>query len=125
LDVAERVNAEAWSLKTGRHDVTSGRILVTRIAIRRMRNADATQYLGQLRTLLEQRELPCLGEIDRKWDAADVLKHLRLRLPPEANLFTAIIAALNEPTAVADLDQFDVWRSAPAVPLETPWPPEP
>ena len=125
LDEAERMNTEAWSLKAGQHDVTSGRILFARTAIHWLRNADAPQYLGQLRTLLEQPELPCLGEINPKWDAADVLDRLRSRLTPEkANLLAAIVATLNEPGKVADLERFDLWHSTLAVPLEVRWPDE-
>ena len=73
LDEAGHINAEAWSLKAGQHDVTSGRILLARIALCWLRNADASHYLSQLRTLLAQPELSCLGEIDRHWKAADIL----------------------------------------------------
>jgi hypothetical protein len=71
LDEARHVNAEAWSFKASQHDVTSGRILFTRIALCWLRNVDASHYLGQLRTLLAQPELPCLGGIDRQFAAAD------------------------------------------------------
>jgi hypothetical protein len=126
LDEAERVNAQAWSLKGDQHDVTSGRILFVRIALIWLQNTDATQYLGQLRTLLALPELPCLGEIDPQWDAADVLSHLRTRLSTEkADFVTAIVAALNEPRRVIDLEQFEFWRSAAGVSLEELWPKEP
>jgi hypothetical protein len=122
LDEAERINAAAWWFKACQHDMTSGRILFARIALRWLRNAYATNYLGQLRTLLLQPELSCLGEIDRKWDADDVLDHLRSRLASEkADLLAAIVAALNEPGKVADLERFALWKSAPAVPLDLPW----
>jgi len=123
FDEARRINAEAWSLKAGQHDVTSGRILFARVALCWLRNADASQYLGQLRTLLAQPELPCQGGIDRQWAATDILDQLRSRLSPEeVDLLVAIVAALNEPSKVADLERFDLWHSTVAVPLETPWP---
>jgi tetratricopeptide (TPR) repeat protein len=126
LDEARRVNAEAWSLKAGQHDVTSGRILFARVALCWLRNADASHYLSQLRTILAQPELSCLGGIDRRWEAPDVLDHLRSRLAPEkADLLAAIVAALNEPGKVTDLERFDLWRSTPALPLELAWPDEP
>jgi tetratricopeptide (TPR) repeat protein len=123
LDEARHVNAGAWSLKASQHDVTSGRILFTRIALCWLRDADASHYLGQLRTLLAQPELPCLGGIDRQWQAADILDHLCSRLPPEkSDLLAAVVAALNEHGKVADLERFDLWHSTLAVPLEVRWP---
>ena len=125
LDEAVCINAEAWLLMAGQHDVTSCRILIVRIALYWLRNVDATLYLAQLRWLLAQPELPCLGGIDPKWDAVDVLDHLRAQLAPEkANLFVAITSFLNEPGTVADLEQFDLWKSTPAIPLVVPWPDE-
>src|SRR5262249_45695808 len=53
LPAARRVNQIAWQLKRGRHDLTSGRILFVRIALRLLnREADISRYLGQLKTLV-------------------------------------------------------------------------
>ena len=110
----------------GQHDVTSGRILLARGALCWLRNADVSRCLGQLRTLAPQPELPCLGGVDRQWNAADILDYLRSRLAPEkADFLGAIIAALNDPSKVADLGRFDLWQSGSAVPLDLPWPDEP
>src|SRR5438552_15780483 len=50
LDVACQLNAEAWRLKAGRHDLTSGRILVVRVALRfLLGDFDVRLYFGQLK----------------------------------------------------------------------------
>jgi tetratricopeptide (TPR) repeat protein len=126
LDEARSVNAEAWSLKDGHHDVTSGRALFIRTALCWLGKVDASHYLGQLRTLLAQPEISCLGGTDHEWQAADILDELRSRLASEkSDLLAAIVAALDEPGKVADLERFDIWHSTSAVPLEAPWPDAP
>jgi hypothetical protein len=40
-------------------------------------------------------------------------------------LLVAIVASLNEPGKVADLERVDLWHSTLAVPLEALWPDEP
>jgi tetratricopeptide (TPR) repeat protein len=126
LDEALHVNREAWSLKAGQHDMTSGRILLIRIALCLLKNAESNQYIGQLRTLIAQPEIPCLGDIARQWNVADILDKLRSRLSPERLDFLATLAvALNEPIKVTDLNGCAYWRSTLAVPLDVPWPDEP
>ncbi len=127
LDEAIQQNAEAWSLKAhiseGGHDVTSGRILFLRIVMSWLSGSDAADYLGQLRTLFEQPELPCREDIDRHWQAADILDHLRQRLSPDqADLLTALVEVLNDLTMVSELDRFLVWTGQAAVRLDVAWP---
>ena len=123
LEEAMRRNAEAWTRKASLIDVTTGRILFARVALCWLQNADASLYSGQLRTLLSQPDLPCMGNIIRQWDAADILDELHSRLTPEqADFLAALVAALNEPSKAADLERFDLWRSATPLPLDTPWP---
>jgi tetratricopeptide (TPR) repeat protein len=126
LEKAAHVNRDAWLKKAGRHDVTSGRILFTRIALCLLQELDARPFLGRLRTLLAQPDLPCMGAITRQWEATDILDELRSRLTLEqADLLAALLAALDDPSRIADLQRFYLWTSTPPVPLEAPWPNEP
>jgi nephrocystin-3 len=119
-------NAAAWRFKAGQHDLTSGRILFARVALCWLCHADATLYLGQLKTLLAQSELPRLGEVARKWDATDVVEHLAAKLPAEGSKFlSALLEVLDDFTKLPDLDRFEQWRAAAAVPLDAPWPETP
>jgi hypothetical protein len=129
---AIEVNAEAWTLKAGQHDVTSGRILVVRIALRLLlRLPDAGFYVGQLKTVLAMDPLGCLGDVSTTWDVPDVLRMISRRLRrDEAALVRHAVTALDGARAPG-LDDLSAWRDAPPVTLETPWggaeaqPPEP
>ena len=59
LEEAGRWNAEAWRLKAGQHDLTSGRILFVRIALRLLLgDCDVRLHVGQLKTLLARPGVP-------------------------------------------------------------------
>ncbi len=131
LDDAAKANAEAWQLKStineGGHDMTSTRILLSRVVLCWLKNSDASVYLGQLRTLLERPALEIYGGIDPKWDAADILGRLRTKLSAnQADLLTSLVEAMNDhPAKVADLARFPAWREPPPVELSIPWPAQP
>jgi hypothetical protein len=120
------MNAEAWTLKAGQHDLTSGRVLFVRIALECLRGApDVGVYVGQAKTLLTGEHLDCLGGIDPVWDVPDVLAMLRDALPSAAaRLLAGIAEALNDRDHLVTLDRIEAWSAAPAVPLEAPWPEE-
>ena len=47
------------------------------------------------------------------------------RLPSaDAELLGTIVEALDDPSNRSMLDTFEVWRTAPVLPLEAPWPAE-
>ncbi|MCC6765591.1 MAG: proteasome accessory factor PafA2 family protein [Deltaproteobacteria bacterium] len=124
LDEARAANAEAWRLKTPPHDVTSGRILFTRVALLLLAGERAVRlHLGQLKTLLAPGTLACLGDVTTIWDVPDVLAFLAERLASdEAALLAAIAETLNAPAEVAALDAHARWAAADATPLTAPWP---
>ncbi|MBI3248684.1 MAG: tetratricopeptide repeat protein [Deltaproteobacteria bacterium] len=126
FEAAARANAEAWHLKAtvsqGGHDMTSARILFVRIALYCLTGSDAAICLGQLRSLLQQPDLPCYGGIQAIWQIEDVIADLREKLASDqAELLAALVAALNDRERVGDLDRFPMWRDHAAVPLDQPW----
>lgn len=124
LDESAALNAEAWDLKGGRHDLTSGRILFVRTALTLLRGGDPALYLGQLRTLLARPTLECLGGIATEWEIPDVLRHLANLLDDaQALLLIELADVLNDRTTLPDLDDFAAWRDAAPLPLDAPWPP--
>jgi tetratricopeptide (TPR) repeat protein len=126
LEQAMLTNAEAWRFTAGEHDLTSGRILFTRVALCWLCHADAGPPLGQLKRLLAQSELPCLGGVARKWDARDILEHLCSKLPADRCEFLSVLfEVLNDQTKLPDLDRFEQWQAATATPLDRPWPEAP
>jgi hypothetical protein len=118
------LNAAAWRLKAGRHDVTSGRILFVRLALRFIGGrGDPRPYVGQLKTLLHLEPLVCFGDVARVWDIPDVIAMLRAVLAPaDAELLARLAEALNDPAHLVALDTCDAWRVAPLVSLDEPWP---
>jgi tetratricopeptide (TPR) repeat protein len=125
LDEAISVADKAWLLTRGRRDVTSGRILFVRIALSWLRNEDPGPFSGQLRTMLAEPELPCLGWVARRWDVADLLDRIGARLGPEkAELLAALVMALNEPSKIGNLERIDLWKGTAALPLDAPRPEE-
>jgi proteasome accessory factor A len=126
LDEAQRLNADAWRLKGDRHDLTSGRILFVRIALRFLReDRDASLHLGQLKTLLHRDVLDCLGDVAPTWDIPDVLAMLRTVLPAaDAELLAHVAETLNDRANLGALDACAAWNTAPPAALEVPWPEE-
>jgi hypothetical protein len=123
LPEGRRLNAEAWRLKDGSHDLTSGRILFVRIALNLLEGDDARLYLGQLKTLLHRDSLDCTGDIAPIWDIPDVLTMLWTKLPAaDADLLMHAAKALEDRLYVIALEALDAWRTAAPVPLEVGWP---
>lgn len=126
LEEAMRINADAWRLKAGRHDLTSARILFVRIALRLLSGASNVRfYLGQLRSLLNRPVLECLGDIDRSWVVPDVFETVYDELGfADAELLLRLARAFDAHPDLSDLDEAVAWHAATAVPLEAPWPEE-
>ena len=69
------------------------------------------------------RPLEGLGDIATTWDIPDVLEMLDERLSTaDADLLGTIAETLNDGTNRAALETFEVWSTAPAMPLEVAWP---
>ena len=123
LDDAWNVGSDAWRLKAAQGDVTCARILFVRISLCLLMQRDPGLYLGQLRTLLAETDLPCAGNLSRQWDAADVLDTMRQRLSAaQVEFLAALLAAINEPAQRAGLDRFQAWTALQPVPLDAAWP---
>jgi len=123
IEQAMLANGEAWQFKAGEHDLTSTRILFTRISICLLCDANAKLYLGQLKTLLIVSGLPRLSGVTRKWDARSILEPIRSKLPAGVGEFwSELFDVLIDPTKLTNLDRFEQWRAAIAEPLDAPWP---
>ncbi len=111
-------------VEAGQHDLTSGRILFVRIALRfLLGERDASLYLGQLKTLLQCDPLECLGDIAATWEIPDVLAMLGEALDAgEAELLLRVAAALDDRAGREALDAVEAWIGAAAMPLDAPWP---
>ena len=124
LAEATDLNVAAWRLKAGQHDLTSGRILFTRVALRLLnRDRDVGLYLGQLKTLLADPALQCHGGIEAIWEIPDVVATLCARLGAEdGDLLTDLAEVLNDRRHLPVLDTYEPWATARPAALEEPWP---
>jgi hypothetical protein len=117
------LSARAWSLKSGKHDITSGRILFMRLAIALLEAQSSEFYLGQLKTLLAGRPLEAAGNVATTWNITSFIESLRSTLSPtNAALLEALASALNNCHDVPNLNEFLQWKGPPTVPLDAPWP---
>lgn len=122
-DEALSANAHAWTLKAGAHDLTSGRILTVRIALAMLSGMSFGQYVGQFKTLLNQLELPCLGDIDPVWDPSDGVRYLESKVPADhAALVGDLARTLNDRKLLPELELYADWANQSPVPLTDPWP---
>ena len=120
---AVQMNAEAWRLLGGAHDVTSARVLVVRMAFCFLaEESDVQLHLGQLKTLLGGRPLSRRGGVSGHWDVDDVFRLLRWQLGNDAELLVQAIRVIDGYTPRAVLDVFEAWTAAPRVGLDVPWP---
>jgi WD40 repeat protein len=135
--------ADAWNLQQGRHDMTSARILLVRLAIAILESQPTGLYIGLLKTLLAGPDLNVPPGITRFWDIKSFLDDVGAKVTrPEKELLTAIESTLNSPPEpvvsvyrpdgtletvldsrrpVSQLDRHEAWTVQPAVPLDAPW----
>lgn len=79
--------------------------------------------LAQLKTLLTGLELRVTSDVAVPWDIAYFIEFLKPKLGGHpAEFLTALLAELNDPATLPDLDRFPKWREQPGVCLDTNWP---
>ena len=122
LAEARLLLVRAWEMQAGRHDLTSARILASRVMVCLLDNELPAPFIGQLKTLLADAPLTAAGDIALKTNAGPVIDSLRPRLSDEQAAFLdALYLALNEPDQRPALDGFGPWREQQPVPLDAPW----
>jgi tetratricopeptide (TPR) repeat protein len=123
LAEAKPLCARAWGLKSDQPDITSTRILFTRLTIALLEVQPVTTYVGQLKTLLAGAPLKAYGDVVTTWDVRSFIERMRHKLPAsDTDFLEALVAALNDCTKLADLDRFPAWRDQTLIPLDARWP---
>jgi WD40 repeat protein/Flp pilus assembly protein TadD len=118
LPEAKSLCAEAWSRKRGRHDVTSARILFVRLAIALLEKEPIAPYVGRLKMLVGT-ALDTEGDVSPRWDMDAFFDCLRPKMSVrEVEFLKAVVAAMNDPATVADLDVFVEWRDTSLAPAD-------
>jgi hypothetical protein len=120
---ARELVTAAWPRAGGQHDLTTARVLTTRMLIAMLDGAPFGLYVGQLKTHLTWWPLPDLANVDSHWQMTFVLERVALTLRPDyLELLAAIVDVLNGSRPVGALSSFTTFRDAPAQPLDTLWP---
>lgn len=123
LAEARELVTDAWPRDSGQHDLTTARVLTTRMLIAMLDGEPSSLYVGQLKAHLGIWPLPDLANVDSQWQMALVLKRLEHRLEPDArDLLLAIVDVLNGAAPLEALRALPHWRDTPLEPLSTPWP---
>jgi tetratricopeptide (TPR) repeat protein len=123
LNEAKPLLARAWQMKSGKHDLTSTRLLFVRLTVALLESQSSEQILGMLKTMVAWESMPDHAEVVTTWDMAYFIEYLRPKLPlGSAEFLTALAAALNDHDEVGKLDSFDLWKNSSPIPLDIPWP---
>jgi hypothetical protein len=113
----------AWQDARTQHDLTSARILATRLMIALVGGEPVDLFLGQLKTHLAIQPLPDSTDVNPLWQAGLLLDALGPRLDASAlELLRATADVLNGDRQVESLEELTRWRDAPSLALDAPWP---
>jgi proteasome accessory factor A len=125
LSEARQRLARAWSLKAGQHDITSARVLWTRVTTALVGSEASGTFLGLMRSLFSLPSLPATGGVIRYWQVVPVVDFVRPRISPaDADLLVQLAEVLNYRRRLPRLDAFASWADQAPLPLETAWPQE-
>lgn len=125
LSEAEREISALWHLNAPTYRNTTPRILFLRMVVASLVGEPTAVFLRQLKTLLCGDPLPIAEHVAHPWDLGYFIDYVRRRLPADTVAFlAAIVAALNDPLKLDELDTFQNWRDQPRGALDAPWPPE-
>ena len=111
LKEAIQLNNRAWDLKSGKHDITSARILFMRIIIKLLEGKNTAQTIGKLKGLLSGEELTYQGNVTTTWDIDPVLDYVKEKIPAGSfALLQSIVSVMNKKTEMSFLDSFADWQ---------------
>lgn len=120
---ARELVTDAWPGSSDRYDVTTARVLTTRLTIAFIERAPYRFFLGQLKSHLSIQPLPDFGDVDRFWQMKAVLDAVAQRLVPDTlTLLSTIVDVVNVRATLETLEQIPLWRDTPAQPLDAAWP---
>ena len=113
----------AWQSIGCEYDLTSARILTTRLATAFVAEEPYTLFLGQLKQHLTIQPLPDLANVSFHWRADSILRVLTTKVSAEhSGLLRQLVAVLNRDRAIETLDDSSCWHEAHACELALPWP---
>jgi tetratricopeptide (TPR) repeat protein len=120
---ADALLAETWRTLAQPTAIVTPAIAFLALLSAGLQDRAPADPLGRLKTLLLGPALPRAAGIPHAWNVGPLLPNLAPALPSSWHAcLAALLAAINDPAQAAALDAFPLWRHAPPVPAETPWP---
>jgi hypothetical protein len=117
---ARELLRENWQLGAEAFANTTPRIPFLCHVIALLESRPHTPFLGQLKALITEPELPVTPGVAVPWDIAHFIEQLGPRLPEGTIEF---LTALNDrANNLPALDHFEEWRNEPTIALDAPWP---
>jgi len=120
FDEAEPVAERAWELMAGRIDSAAAEVAFTRWLLAVVGGRNGKPALGRVKTLLRA------GFERGPWSFDKMLAACLPKLDEaQGRLARKLADAILDGSKVAGLEEEELWREAPAIPLEAPWKSEP
>jgi hypothetical protein len=120
---ADRLLAESWRAMEQRYAIVAPATAFHALISAGLQRREPADPIGRLKALLTGPALLRADGVADKWDVGYFIDYQRDALPADCGDFlVALLAAINDPARASDLGRFPLWRDAPALPLETPWP---
>lgn len=111
----------AWRIVGSRFDLTSARILLTRLALALVRGEAPDLFIGQMKTHLLIQPLPDYADVVRRTEVGIAFQSLGLA-DDDRSLLKAILSVLNGDQSQESLDVQPRWPAIASRPLGEPWP---
>lgn len=122
LEEARALLGRAWEIKMQGHDITSARVVWTRLAAAMLAGEAQELLVRSMKTLLAGPQLSSI-DVAPHWHVAPVVEFVRPRLAAEdANLLLRLGEVLNDRRRLSLLDALPAWAEAAPVALESGWP---
>jgi len=107
IDEARQEVARAWEHRAEAPAYVVPRILFFQLLFAMQEEANPSSIIGTLKSTLHAEDA------QMEWTTQPLLEHFKPRFKPEAYaLLEAIAAAINSRAAIAELDDFPLWREA-------------
>lgn len=117
---AKKLLRRAWNLMKGKYDLTSARILISRITICLLESRPPEIYIGRLKTLLCDRAPSVAGNITEETKGGVSIDYIKGQLSADHYEFLhALYRAANKQKEIPTLEQFSLWKDSPALPLDS------
>ena len=120
---ARDYNSRAWKHSGEKWGLTTVQMLIIRIILEMCESSGYGDYLGQLKSFMENTELLHKANEKPSWGASKIIEFIQRNLPNEkATFFATLIEVINNQEKPSKLDDWDFWKMQNPISLAIPWP---